>query len=200
MDWWSDEPRISASERDPARRDQPGTKGRPLAVEYRCSTLLRDNDLGQPVGSHGGRHDAGIDGWLNSDFLYLNETAPRWERLRTRSSTHGVNNSRHPPRLDPSLELLKLRFLTPPAIRSPRGTPWDVTAGVAWQALFARRVSPSSPPVASVRAVRLPDARPGPIRRFAELATTPSLSSSAISVSICALESTPNRRTSPGRA
>src|SRR5208337_293206 len=73
---------------------------------------------------------------------------------------------------DPGEFLLKLRFLTPPAIRSPRGTPWDVTAGVAWQALFARRVSPSSPPVASVRAVRLPDARPGPIRRFAELATT----------------------------
>src|SRR5208337_978650 len=45
-----------------------------------------------------------------------------------------------------------------PLIRSPRGTPWDVTAGAAWQALFARRVSPSSPPVASVRAVRLPDA------------------------------------------
>src|SRR5271166_2781182 len=27
----------------------------------------------------------------------LNETAPRWERLRTRSSTHGVNNSRPSP-------------------------------------------------------------------------------------------------------
>ena len=41
--------------------------------------------------------------------LALNETAPRWERLRTRSSTHGVNNSRPSPvggpaRLDPSLE------------------------------------------------------------------------------------------------
>src|SRR5271157_6568524 len=104
MDGRSDEPRISASERDPARRDQPGTQGRPLVVEYRCSTLLRDNDLGQPVGSHGGRRHAGIDGWLNSDFLYLNETAPRWERLRTRSSTHGVNNSRHPARLDLCLE------------------------------------------------------------------------------------------------
>jgi len=27
----------------------------------------------------------------------LNYTAPRWERLRTRSSTHGVNNSRPSP-------------------------------------------------------------------------------------------------------
>jgi hypothetical protein len=35
----------------------------------------------------------------------LNSTAPRWERLRTRSSPHGVNNSPHPARLDPSLEL-----------------------------------------------------------------------------------------------
>ena len=34
-------------------------------------------------------------GCRNSSFLYLNETAPRWERLRTRSSPHGVNNS-HP--------------------------------------------------------------------------------------------------------
>src|SRR5208283_4711055 len=98
------------------------------------------------------------------------------------------------------LECFEVALFDSPLIRSPRGTPWDVTAGAAWQALFARRVSPSSPPVASVRAVRLPDARPWPIRRFAELATTPSLSFSAISVSICALESTPNRRTSPGRA
>src|SRR5208337_277098 len=42
MDWCSDEPRISASERDPAWRDQPGPRGRPLVVEYRRSTLLRD--------------------------------------------------------------------------------------------------------------------------------------------------------------
>jgi hypothetical protein len=81
----------------------------------------------------------------------------------------------------------EVALFDPHPIRSLRGTPWDVTAGTAWQALFARWVSPSSPPVASVRAVRLPDARPRPIRRFAELATTPSLSSSAISVSICAL-------------
>jgi len=60
--------------------------------------------LGQPVGSHGGRRHASIGGCLNSAFLYLNETAPRWERLRTRSSTHSVNNSRHPGGLDLSLE------------------------------------------------------------------------------------------------
>src|SRR5208283_449668 len=29
--------------------------------------------------------------------VYLNETAPQWERLRTRSSPHGVNNSRPSP-------------------------------------------------------------------------------------------------------
>ena len=40
-------------------------------VEYRCSTLLRDNDLGQLVGSRGGRHDAGIGGCLNSASLFL---------------------------------------------------------------------------------------------------------------------------------
>src|SRR5208337_2706641 len=68
------------------------------------------------------------------------------------------------------LVLFEVALFDSPLIRSPRGTPWDVTAGAAWQALFARRVSPSSPPVASVRAVRLPDARPWPIRRFAELA------------------------------
>jgi hypothetical protein len=62
MDWCSDEPRISASERDPARRDQLGTQGRPLVVEYRCRTRMRDKDFGQLIASHGGRHDAGIDG------------------------------------------------------------------------------------------------------------------------------------------
>ncbi len=39
----------------------------------------------------------GVGGSLNSGFLCLNETAPRWERLRARSSTHGVNNSRPSP-------------------------------------------------------------------------------------------------------
>jgi hypothetical protein len=29
--------------------------------------------------------------------VYLNETAPRWERLRARSSPHGLNNSRPSP-------------------------------------------------------------------------------------------------------
>src|SRR5271157_2672290 len=91
MDGRSDEPRISASERDPARRDQPGTQGRPLVVEYRCSNLLRDNDLGQPVGSHGGRRHASIGGCLNSAFLYLNETAPR-DQLRPQLSGLWIPN------------------------------------------------------------------------------------------------------------
>src|SRR5271157_439924 len=91
MDGRSDQPRISASERDPVRRDQPGTQGRPLVVEYRCSTLLRDNDLGQPVGSHGGRRHASIGGCLNSAFLYLNETAPR-DQLRPQLSGLWIPN------------------------------------------------------------------------------------------------------------
>src|SRR5271157_2402511 len=33
----------------------------------------------------------------NGQKLVLNETAPRWERLQTRSSLHGVNNSRPSP-------------------------------------------------------------------------------------------------------
>jgi len=35
--------------------------------------------------------------------LSLNWTAPRWEKLRTRSSTHGLNSPRHPARRDPSM-------------------------------------------------------------------------------------------------
>ena len=33
----------------------------------------------KPRGSHGDRRHAGVDGSLNSGFLYLNETASRWE-------------------------------------------------------------------------------------------------------------------------
>jgi hypothetical protein len=33
----------------------------------------------KPRGSHGGRRHASVAGSLNSGFLYLNETAPRWE-------------------------------------------------------------------------------------------------------------------------
>ena len=41
---------------------------------------------------------------MMAEVLRLNETAPRWERLRSRSSPHGVNNSRHLARLAPPLE------------------------------------------------------------------------------------------------
>jgi hypothetical protein len=50
----------------------------------------------KPLGSHGDRRHAGVDGSQNSGFLYLNETAPRWERRSPRSSPVDLSNSRHP--------------------------------------------------------------------------------------------------------
>ena len=44
---------------------------------------------------------AGIDGCRNSRNLYLNETAPRWERQRPRSSPVDLSNSRQPHHLLP---------------------------------------------------------------------------------------------------
>ncbi len=59
-------------------------EGRGRTGQYRatpCPASGRDVcNAGQNlVGSHGGRRHAGVDGFPNSGFLDLNETAPRWE-------------------------------------------------------------------------------------------------------------------------
>ena len=46
---------------------------------------------------------AGIDRCRNFRNLYLNETAPRWERRRPRSSPVDLSNSRHPHHILPPL-------------------------------------------------------------------------------------------------
>ena len=99
------------------REQPPGTPEEPTVqpVKLRVSPRKWSRDprpglvgsLISAVQRHRGRlarAARGDQGWHPGDGKgHLNETAPRWERLRTRSSPHGVNNSRHPAGLDSSL-------------------------------------------------------------------------------------------------
>src|SRR5271166_7162827 len=94
----------------------------------------------------------------------LNETAPRWERLRTRSSTHGVNNSRpspagarpgSTPRLEPTRSAVLISGLA-------TGPPAGVGGGLRFPLLACNRsiLFPKRAPYPAIQSLDVANAVP----------------------------------------
>ena len=115
---------------------------------------------------------------LSSSVWLVCKKRPEIRQSRLGQPCFGRDAAQHPRRA-----LLELRFLTPPDQIASR-----YSLGCDCRSCLASTFRPVGVSIFSASsfssAVRLPDPRPGPIRRFAEFATTPSLSSSALSVSI----------------